>query len=82
MRRSDFILLSEEEKKWTVLHEGVLVAKRNNGDYKVFLFQLSNYYVELFGNLHTKAIDEYRVFDNANALQPYLPSISLDDLFN
>ena len=38
MRLSEFILLGEEEKKGTVLHEGILLAKRETEDYKVFLF--------------------------------------------
>ena len=42
MRLSDFILLGEKEKKFTVLHQGILVGKREKDDRKVFLFQLEN----------------------------------------
>ena len=82
MRLSDFILLSEEQKKWTVLHEGVLIAKRSNDTYKLFLFQLGNYYVETVCNQKSKAIAEYRVFDSTGPLLPYLQCIQLDDLLN
>ncbi len=82
MRLSDFILLSEEEKKWTVLHKGVLVAKRPKNVCKVFLFQLEDYYVEMFCNLQSKAVEEYRVFNDTQFLQPYLQAIPLDDLLN
>jgi hypothetical protein len=82
MRLSDFILLSEEEKKGTILHEGVLVGKRNSQDCKVFLFQFDYCYVEMFCNMQNKTVEEYRVFDNTKALHPYLRSISLDDLLN
>lgn len=81
MRLSEFILLGEEEKKTTVLHQGVLVAKRNKGACKVFLFQVDAYYVEMFCNLQTRNIEEYHAFDSTTQLQPYLQSISLDDLF-
>ena len=81
MRLSDFILLSEDEKKLVVLHEGILVAKRSHYPYLVFLFQLDNYYVESFCNVQTKGIEEYRVFQNPVLLTPYLEAITIDDLW-
>lgn len=80
MRLSHFILLHEEEKKRTVLHVGVLLAKRDSLDCKVFLFGLGDYYVEMFCNRQSKTVEEYRAFDNTRFLSPYLHSISLDDL--
>jgi hypothetical protein len=82
MRLSEFILLSENEKKSTVLHQGVALAKRCSVDSTVFLFQLGNYYVEAYCNPATKAIEEYRMFDNIDVLKPYLEAIPLDDLLN
>lgn len=80
MRLSDFILLGEEEKKCTVLHQGVLVGKRDYDSCKVFLFQLENYYVETFCNMQNKVVEEYRVFSNTANLHPYLETIALDGL--
>jgi hypothetical protein len=82
MRLSDFILMNEDEKKFTVLHCGVLIAKRNNIDRKIFLFQLGSYYVEAYCNPESKAIEEYQVFENVNLLRPYLEAISIDHLLN
>lgn len=82
MRLSEFILLNEVEKKSTVLHQGVLLAKRSNLDSMVFLFQLGSYYVEAYCNPLNKAIEEYRVFDNIDALKPYLDAIPLENLLN
>ncbi|MDQ3279297.1 MAG: hypothetical protein M3Q06_13290 [Bacteroidota bacterium] len=82
MGLSEFILLGEKEKKWTVLHQGILVGKRENSNRKVFLFQMEDYYVETFCNPQNKSIEEYRVFTNTRSLSPYLPTIPLDDLFN
>lgn len=81
MRISDFILLNEEEKQVTVLHEGVLIAKRQNPGYMIFLFQLGNYYVETYFSQEEKQIMEFRVFDNTRPLKPYLEAISIHDLF-
>lgn len=82
MRLSDFILLGEKEKKFTVLHQGILVGKRDKGEQKIFLFQMENYYVETICNPQNKAIEEYRVFNDTQFLFPYLQGIPLDDLLN
>lgn len=82
MKLSDFILLGEQEKKLTVLHEGILIGKRSKCDYLVFLFQMDRYYVETYCNMKNKSIEEYRVFDNTTLLKPYLEAIPIDDLLN
>jgi hypothetical protein len=82
MRLSEFILLNEDEKRSTVLHQGVLLAKRSSFESMVFLFQLGSYYVEAYCNSVDKAIEEYRMFDNTDVLKPYLEAISLDNLLN
>ena len=82
MKLSEFILLNEEDKKWSVLHQGVLIAKRTIRDSMVFLFQLENYYIETYCNIANKTIEEYRVLPDMNALHPYLETIPIDDLIN
>lgn len=80
MKLSEFILLNEEEKKGTVLHQGVLIGKRESRDCKVFLFGMDKYYVEMFCNMQNKQVEEYRAFRNGHLLTPYLQNIPLDDL--
>jgi hypothetical protein len=82
MRLSEFILLNEDEKKSTVLHQGVAIAKRSSPNSMVFLFQLGSYYVEAYCNPATKAIEEYRMFDKIDVLKPYLEAIRLDNLLS
>ena len=82
MRLSEFILLNEDEKKSTVLHQGVLHAKRSSFESMVFLFQLGSYYVEAYCNPANKAIEEYRMFENTDILTPYLEAIPIDNLLN
>jgi len=82
MKLSDFILMNEDEKKMTVLHQGVLVAKRKSFDSMVFLFHLGSYYVEAYCNPENKAIEEYMIFDNVKLLNPYLDTIPIDKLLN
>ena len=82
MKLSEFILLGEAEKQHTVLHRGVLVAKRTEETSLVFLFQLGAYYVETWCSLANRSVTEYRMFDNTAPLEPYLEEISLQHLLN
>ena len=80
MKLSDFILLHPDQKKLTVLHDGILIAKRKKDPCLVFLFQLDNFYVEMFCNLDNRTVQEYRSFGHTAALSPYLEEITLDGL--
>ena len=82
MKLSDFILLNEDQKKGALLHQGVLIGKKNAEDCMIFLFQLQNYYVESYCNIHNKSIEEFRAFVHLDPLYPYLEAIPLDDLLN
>jgi hypothetical protein len=82
MKLSEFIALSEEQKRSTVLTQGVAIAKRHLGDHLVFLFQLQSYYVETYCSYDNKEIQEYRVFQSTKQLTPYLEEIPIDHLLN
>ena len=81
MKLSDFIMLASEEKKFALLHKGVLIGKRKDADFIIFLFDLGKFYVETFGDIKTKQVSEYRVFVQTELLRPYLESIVIDELF-
>lgn len=80
MKLSEFILLTQEEKRFIVLQEGVVLAKMEVLNYMVFLFQLPHFYVETFCCQETKEIREYRVFHNVEHLTPYLEAIPIHHL--
>ena len=80
MKLSEFILLTQEEKRSTVLQEGVAIAKMEVLNYVVFLFQLPHFYVETYCNRETKEIHEYKVYHKAEHLTPYLEAIRIHHL--
>ena len=82
MKLSEFILLNEADKKRSVMHEGVLLAKRTYPDLIIFLFQLEDYYIETYCNSANKTIEEYRILPGVDALSLYLEAIPIDDLLN
>ena len=81
MELSDFIMLNAEEKKWVVLHQGVLIGKIKGPGRIIFLFDLDKFYVETLCNTTTKQVSEYRAFAQTKLLQPYLENIAIDELF-
>jgi hypothetical protein len=80
MKLSDFIVLSEQEKTVTVLHQGVLIGKRTENHQRMFLFQLDEFYVETCCNQSSKAVEGFTAFKNLQLLSPYLDAISIVDL--
>ena len=80
MELSDFIMLNAEEKKLVVLHDGVLIGKRKTPGSIIFLFHLDKFYVETFCSIQTKEVLEYRMFRQTELLQPYLETITIDQL--
>jgi hypothetical protein len=79
MKLSEFIVLPQDEKRFTVLHEGVPIAQRLLDEQMVFLFQLPHFYVETYCSKESKAIEEYRAFYKPEHLQPYLQAIRIEE---
>jgi hypothetical protein len=78
MKLSEFIVLTQEEKRAAVLQQGVALTQRNFLNYMVFLFQLPDFYVETYCCRESKEIREYRAYHNPEHLLPYLQVISMD----
>jgi hypothetical protein len=82
MKLSEFLLLSEADKKSAIMNEAVPLAQRTYRDMVIFLFQLEDYYVEAYCNTASKAIEEYCILPDTNAICHYLEAITIDELLN
>ena len=82
MKLSAFIKLSAENKRSTIMTQGVPIAKWDNFSCRVFLFQLSHFYVETYCNKKSKDIQEFRVLHSPDQLDHYLNTIPIDELLN
>ncbi len=82
MNLSEFIVLGEADKKWQLMNNGVALAKRTFEHHVIFLFQLEDYYVEAWCNVDDKAIVEFRILPDTNAIGHYLEAIPIDELLN
>ena len=59
---------------------GVCIGGRDAGVYKILLFQVSHFYVEVFFNKHERYITRFAAFENTDKLEPYLSKMSLSSL--
>jgi hypothetical protein len=77
MNLDRFNLLDDYEQAKTVQERGVLVAERSYRGFKIILYQVDHFYVEVYHNNYYGAIQGMRSFESTDQLDPYLQSISL-----
>lgn len=68
--------MEQIEAIWTV----PAIAERKENGYKIFLFQLHSFYVELYHHMERDATERIRSFANEEYLMPYLVKINIDHL--
>ena len=76
-----FKRLSKSKKKKNLLYNGACVSDRNTDSEDILLFQLTDYYVEIFFKRHTDRINKVKCFDDMSELDPYLDEININSLF-
>lgn len=80
MKLSDFNLLDEIKQAETLLNYGVLVAERIYKNFTIFLYQVNQFYVEVYYHNTFSMIQGFRGFETGNALEPYLEQIDITSL--
>jgi len=64
----------------TFLKDGVHVASRRGFFCSIALFQLDDYYVEIFYNKKTNEVGRVKTFQGTELLAPYLKQIDLSEI--
>ena len=73
---NDLSEMEQIEIIWTV----PAIAERKENGYKIFLFQVDSFYVELHHHIRRDATERIRSFSNEELLLPYLAMIDIDQL--
>ncbi|HVG40813.1 MAG TPA: hypothetical protein VM888_04300 [Chitinophagaceae bacterium] len=81
MRLHQFKRLDKEEQGNTLWDKGVLLGIRREGEYKVLLYGIDGFYVEVFYCQKTSQVVELKSFLTTDMLTPYLDKINLQDVF-
>ncbi len=76
----EFHLLEEMQQVDLLYEEGIYLGKRKKKNQSVVLYQIGDFYVEVYYNKYRYLIDEVRYFHSTDLLQPYLEQIDVDEL--
>lgn len=82
MTRQKFARLNKKQKKNAVLRSGIYLADKTSLLFKTMLYQVDNFYVEVFFFKWSKNVAGFRSFCKTSKLEPYLKKIDLSCLIN
>ena len=77
---TEFNELTLDEKAWYLWHGATFLHVYENSQYRVNLFYLNNYYIELWYHMKGNKVDQIRAFKSMSLLEPFLKNIQLDGL--
>ncbi|MDB5196846.1 MAG: hypothetical protein JWP88_1217 [Flaviaesturariibacter sp.] len=75
-----FQSLSQQAQQDSVKHLGVYLCERRSIDLTVFLYQIADFYTEVFFRKDTGKIVQVRSFAETDLLGSYLQEIDLSEL--
>lgn len=82
MRFEQFNLLNEIRQTEVLIEQGVLVAERFYKELKIMLYQVSEFYVEVYYHLNYGVVQGFRSFESTAQLEPYFSEIDIDCLIS
>ena len=75
-----FNTLPKKAQQEVLLAHGTFLAERADGPFRIMLYQLESFYVEVhFFNLYNK-VAFFAAFDTVEALEPYLEAIDVSGM--
>ncbi|HEV7622148.1 MAG TPA: hypothetical protein VGO09_10455 [Flavisolibacter sp.] len=80
MRQKEFNMLNDDAKSNALWINASLVDIIRKEDLTILLYQLSDFYVEVYYNYLKNQIEKFISFNSTDQLEPYLDKISLAGL--
>lgn len=76
----EFNGLTIDEKAWNLWHGATFLSVYEKAGYRINLFYLNDYYIELWYNISENKVDHIRAFTSLELLDPFLENIILEGL--
>ena len=73
----EFNCLSKKEKIEVLCEHSVCLCERPHAAFRIVLYQISNFYVEIKYHKLNNCIAEFQLFTNTKLLEPYLKQIDI-----
>ena len=80
MTLTQFNALSRQTQQETVLRSGIFLSERKQGAFRVMLYQLEGFYIEVYFYKQSNVVFWLKSFSSTEELQPYLQQIDLTQL--
>ena len=77
MTLQDFNTLTIEQQQKAVLRKGIFLAERKDAPLRMMLYDMGNFYVEVFFLSRFNKVAWFNGFDNTEKLEPYLQKINV-----
>lgn len=81
MTLCEYYHLNQTEQFETLYDHGIHISDRADSEYCIILFQLDNFYVELYFHIEDNVLKKLISFSNIDYIAPYLEQIDLSELF-
>jgi hypothetical protein len=81
MKRHQFTTIEQVQEAQDLLKKGVCIALRQQGFYRIQLYQLPDCYLEVYRHAHFNVIIKVNRFTDTAYLEPFLEHIDLSGLF-
>jgi hypothetical protein len=72
-----FNTLGFDEKAWHVWHHATFLIVRQNSQYRVNLYHMNGFYIQLWYNVHRNRIDKIAATTSQRVIDPYLKLIEV-----
>jgi len=76
----NFNVLNFDEKAWHVWHHANFLMVRQNSYYRVNLYYMNGYYIQLWYHVKRNRIAKIAATTSSRIVDAYLPNISIDEL--
>ena len=77
MNCMDFKYQQKKVKQELLFQNGVFLGQRDEKEFSILLYQIDNFYVEVYFDKEEKEIGYMRAFTTLCDLDPYLPAIDM-----
>ena len=81
MNIEDFNFLDALAKTEVISMDGIFLAERSEGCFRISLYQLQNFYVEIYYHTTRFFYVCIRSFEDDGELSPYLSSIDISEIY-
>jgi hypothetical protein len=78
----EFEGLSDNEKSEALWEYGEIIDHRFENEFRIMLYQISNFYCEVVYDDTNEELVEYRAFDSTVLLSPYLNAIDISGIID